>query len=285
MFHPLKLLSGSYFSGNDVMTDYCLLDQDTAWQLFGSNDVAGQIVYISGIPHVVTGVVERPEGKLYRSAGLDGTCVYVSYATLNQYGLNHGINHYEILMPNPVTDFAYHYVKERLGADEKETEIVENSRRYSLMERWKRLPKFDTRAMNGRAIIYPYWENVARGYEDILGVLTLFEMLALLITVILGGLLSIVLWKNKGWTVKEKWLRLKDKLVRRVERGREKRSSGKRGRKKTVIKQEPDSELEEIQSEPENRWIDHYNKTDGIGKKNRENISDTIKQNEEDDWL
>ena len=64
LFHPLKLLSGAYFSGNDVMTDYCVKDQDAAWQLFGSNDVAGKIVYISGIPHVITGVVERPEGKL-----------------------------------------------------------------------------------------------------------------------------------------------------------------------------------------------------------------------------
>ena len=41
LFHPLTLLSGSYFSGNDLMQDYCVIDEDAAWQLFGSNDVAG----------------------------------------------------------------------------------------------------------------------------------------------------------------------------------------------------------------------------------------------------
>lgn len=39
MFHPLKPITGSYFSGNDLMQDYCIIDQDAAWQLFGSNDV------------------------------------------------------------------------------------------------------------------------------------------------------------------------------------------------------------------------------------------------------
>lgn len=41
------------------------------------------------------------------------------------------INHYEIVMPNPVDEFAYGKVKEGIGIDEKNVEIVENSRRYS----------------------------------------------------------------------------------------------------------------------------------------------------------
>ena len=61
LFHPLTLINGAYFSGNDLMQDYCVIDKDAAWQLFGSYDVAGMTVYISGIPHIVTGVVERPE--------------------------------------------------------------------------------------------------------------------------------------------------------------------------------------------------------------------------------
>lgn len=56
LFHPVKLLYGSYFSGNDLMQDYCVIDEDAAWQLFGSNNVAGMTVYIGGIPHIVTGV-------------------------------------------------------------------------------------------------------------------------------------------------------------------------------------------------------------------------------------
>ncbi len=65
------------------------------------------------------------------------------------YGTNNGINHYEIVMPNPVDEFAYGKVKEGIGIDEKNVEIVENSRRYSLPNRIKTILAFGTRSMNG----------------------------------------------------------------------------------------------------------------------------------------
>lgn len=227
LFHPLKLLSGSYFSGNDLMQDYCIIDQDAAWQLFGSNDVAGMTVYIGGIPHIVTGVVQREEGRLIEEAGLDGTLVYVSYQTLNELGKNNGINHYEIVMPDPVSNFAYNYVKENLGSSEKEAEVIENTSRYSLLSRLKLLAEFGTRSMNGKAIIYPYWENLARGYEDILAVITLFEALFLLYAAVLALVFFFIWWKHKGWTVKGKILVLKDKAERRGERMRARRLAKK----------------------------------------------------------
>ena len=39
LFHPLKLLEGGYCSGNDLMKDFVLLDEEAAWRLFGSYDV------------------------------------------------------------------------------------------------------------------------------------------------------------------------------------------------------------------------------------------------------
>ncbi len=229
LFHPLKLLYGSYFSGNDLMQDYCVIDEDAAWQLFGSNDVAGMMVTISGIPHIVTGVVERPSGRLEEAAGLDSTVVYVSYRTLTELGESNGINHYEIVMPNPITGFAVNYIREQLGADERETEVVENTTRYSLVTRLKMLTQFGTRSMNGKAIIYPYWENIARGYEDILALLTLFELLFLLYPVILGLVFFCIWWKHKGWTMKDVWNKLKDLAERRVEKLRENRKRKKNG--------------------------------------------------------
>lgn len=227
LFHPLKLLSGSYFTGNDLNQDYCVIDQDAAWQLFGSNDVAGMTVYISGIPHIVTGVVQREEGRLTEAAGLNSSLIYVSYQTLSELGTNNGINHYEIVLPDPVSNFAYNYVKEKLGNSEKETEVVENTSRYSFLSRLKLIPQFGTRSMNGKAIIYPYWENVARGYEDILTVVTLFELLFLLYAVILALVFFCIWWKHKGWTIREKWLILKDKAERKGEILRAKRLAAK----------------------------------------------------------
>lgn len=220
LFHPGKLLYGAYFSGNDLMQDYCIIDEDVAWQLFGSSNVAGMTVYIGGIPHMVTGVMERPQGRMEEAAGLDGALVYVSYQTLTELGTCNGINHYEIVMPDPVSDFAYGYVSERLGSDEKETEVVENTDRYSFLSRVKLIPKFGTRSMNGRAIIYPYWENIARGYEDILAMLTLFELIFLVYALAIAAGLSVSWWKHKGWTLKEKLLQGKDKAERLLEKRR-----------------------------------------------------------------
>lgn len=223
LFHPLQLLSGSYFSGNDINQDYCIIDEDAAWQLFGSNDVAGMMVYIGGVPHMVTGVVQRPDGRLEEAAGLSDTLVYVSYKTLSELGSSNGINHYEIVMPNPVSKFAENLVREQLGNNEKEVEILENSTRYSLLNRLKVLADFGTRSMNGKAIIYPYWENIARGYEDVIALLTLFMLLFLLYPVVLILVVVIKYWRNKGWTLKDVWHRLKDKSERHMEKRREKK--------------------------------------------------------------
>ena len=254
LFHPLTLLNGAYFSGNDLMKDYCVIDEDAAWQLFGSNDVAGMTVYIGGVPHIVTGVVRRPSGRLAEAAGLDSTVVYVSYQTLTELGSSHGINHYEIVMPNPVTGFAYNYIKEKLGADEKEVEVVENTSRYSLLSRLKLIGEFGTRSMNGKAIIYPYWENIARGYADILMVLTLFGILFLAYPVGLGIVFFCIWWRHKGWTMKDVWHRAKDFGERRVEKLRDKRIKSKEGREKTgktgkKRKKRRKSEYEDLEEE------------------------------------
>lgn len=232
LFHPVKLLYGSYFSGNDLMQDYCVIDEDAAWQLFGSSDVAGMMVEIGGIPHIVVGVVERPSGRLAEAAGLDSTLVYVSYKTLSELGRNNGINHYEIVMPDPVTGFAVNFIREKLGSDEKETEVVENTSRYSFLKRLELLTQFGTRSMNGRAIIYPYWENIARGYEDILTLLTLFEMLFLIYPLGLGLVFFCIWWRHKGWTLKDVWHWLVDKAQRRMERLRESRKNKETAPKK-----------------------------------------------------
>lgn len=218
LFHPLKLLSGSYFSGNDVMKDYVVLDEDAAWQLFGSNDIAGQIVTIRGIPHIVAGVIEREEGRLAKAAGLDSSVAYVSYETLSRYGTNYGLNTYEIVMPNPVSGYAKQYVSEHIGVAENEVEIVENSTRYRMTSLFKLLMQFGTRSMNGKAIIYPYWENIARGNEDILGLLFVFAVILFLYPTVLLLVVLIRAWKRRTWTARSVWLVVKDKLERLRER-------------------------------------------------------------------
>lgn len=236
LFHPLVLKSGSYFSGDSLMQDYIVLDEDAAWQLFGSNDIVGQLVYISDIPHLVAGVVEREEGRLANAAGLDTSVVYVSYETLSKYGINYGINTYEIVMPNPVSGYAKTYVMGHIGVAENEVEVVENSTRFEWLSIYKALMQFGTRSMSSKAIIYPYWENLARGYEDILMLLLVISAILFLYPVVLGVIAVRLWWKHRTWTVGSLWHKFVDKL----ERLREKHwaKSKERKEKKETLKEE-----------------------------------------------
>jgi hypothetical protein len=81
--------------------------------------------------------------------------------------------------------------------------------------------------MNGKALIYPYWENVARGYEDILALITLFELLFYLYGLIAALVILGIKWRHKGWTLHEKRLALQDKAERFAERQREARKRKK----------------------------------------------------------
>lgn len=234
LFHPLQLLSGSYFSGNDVMQDYCVLDQDAAWKLFGSNNVAGQIVTIEGVAHVVTGVVKREESDLHKAAGLDGPLIYVSYSTLVKYGQNHGINHFEIVMPNPVKGYAKSFIEGVITVDEKEKEIIENSSRFNLINRFGQLRKLSTRSMNGKAIIYPYWENVARATEDRLAVLLIFQLIFLILPCIMLFVAFLVWWKRHKWNLKLLFIKGKEILNKRLTKIQSRRIYHKRRRQQKL---------------------------------------------------
>ena len=139
MFHPVKLKGGMYFSGNDLMQDAILLDEEAAWQLFGSNDVAGKTVTIGGLPYRVAGVYERPQGDLESLAGSVDTTVYVSFSTLNAM-TSASVTCYEVVMPNPVEGFAMDRMLEINLSSEEMVKMVENSNRFSyisLYNVWK----------------------------------------------------------------------------------------------------------------------------------------------------
>ena len=59
---------------------------------------------------------------------------------------------------------------------------------------------------------------MARGYEDILMILTLLQLLTLLYPVILLLIVFIIWWRHKGWTLRDVRLKAKDKLERLIER-------------------------------------------------------------------
>jgi len=185
LFHPVKLVDGSYFSGNDLMKDFILLDEEAAWRLFGSNDIAGMNVTISGIPHYIAGVYEKEEGRFQEAAGLNESVVFLSHENLSQYGKGDSISTYELIAPNPIKNFVYNTVKEKFGLQENEMIVVENSSRYSWESIIPVLFDFGIRSMHNTKVRFPYWENIARGYEDVRALLFLFQMIFLMIPMVI----------------------------------------------------------------------------------------------------
>lgn len=83
LFHPLTLRSGSYLTGSDYMPDRVLLDEELAWALFGSYDVAGMSIQIGERTYPVAGVVHREDDFASKEAYQDGPGMFMSYEALN----------------------------------------------------------------------------------------------------------------------------------------------------------------------------------------------------------
>ena len=86
LFHPVQLLAGSYFDENMVMKDGVILDEDTAFQLYGSQDIVGKTVFIGGNPYYVRDVASRDTSYFAKKAGLSEAVCFVPIETLLTHG-------------------------------------------------------------------------------------------------------------------------------------------------------------------------------------------------------
>lgn len=206
-FHPLRLLSGSYITEADFTHDRVLLDEDTAWLLFGGTQLQGMSFKINGVPFVVAGVIEREDDAVSKKAYTSGMGIYMSYdaymaldetaaalmgtgestqpdggAQTDTQSGDKGISCYELVLAEPVKGFTYSLVSEKfpIGGGE----IVDNGSRYDALRLLKLAGKFGSRSMQTQGVVYPYWENAARCTED--------WSMALLIIAILAGIMPAV---------------------------------------------------------------------------------------------
>lgn len=207
-FHPLKLLYGSYFSESDLMQDRIVIDTETAWKLFGSNDVVGMFVKINGIPHMVVGVYERESGYFNDAAGNGVSSIYVSHETLFRNGQYHGLETVEYLIPNPVSGFAMNLVKNQCSG--MDVEIMEHQERFTIRGLWNVMKQTGTRSMGLSGITFPYWENMARGYEDILAGLLFVEFILLGYALLVFVSVVWYLWLHRRWRARDIFGKVQD---------------------------------------------------------------------------
>lgn len=172
LFHPLYLRSGNYFSGNDLMHDYVILDEELAWRLFGGIDLAGLTVTINYEPYVIAGVISREDDFASEKAYTSGAGIFMSYDKLNAL-TGAEISTYELVCINPIEGFALSALEESFASAFN----VENSSRFTISGIFDVIKDFAGRSMNTAGVVLPYWENAARYIENIAAIVLIFAVL------------------------------------------------------------------------------------------------------------
>lgn len=203
-FHPLELVNGSYFTPDNLMDDLLVLDEDTAWRLFGSTDIQGMTVEINGKEYIISGVIKRDEGRLNKEAGNNKPTVYVSYNLLNTGEEETYITDYEVILPDLTKNYAYNIVKKGIDLSEDNRDIVKTDDRYSVTSLIKLLKNYGKRSMKTNGVVYPYWENVARGREDICVYALLAEIIIAVICIVYVVIKLVKLLRRNSEDIK-KW--------------------------------------------------------------------------------
>ncbi|MCQ2523649.1 MAG: ABC transporter permease [Lachnospiraceae bacterium] len=212
LFHPLEIVYGSYFDGDDIMKDHVILDTETAWNLFGSPNVVGQVITVGGRQHVISGVVKKEKGRLNDLAGNDVPTIFVSLESLQEFGNITYLNSIEALLPNPISGYAKGIFQKALNLEERRFEVVENTGRFSWQHLVMNAKNFGLRGMNKKGLVYPYWENVARGTEDILTPICIAAIVFVSYPSILLIALLIRMWRKRTIHKKDVWNFIQAKL-------------------------------------------------------------------------
>ncbi len=215
LIHPFELHDGYYFTPNDLVQDRILLDENVAWQLFGSYDVAGLEVSVNGRPMVISGVFKPEQDTASASVYGETSRVYVSYAALLSQMPDLRASSYEAVLPDPVTGFALQILEKSISADEASREFVENSARFRNAALLRLLQNFGQRAVRDNAVILPYWENAARIAESRAALFLLAQLVIVLVPAAGVVILLVRAWRGRRFHIRDipdHYERLREKL-------------------------------------------------------------------------
>ena len=242
LIHPIPLLSGNYMNPVEKTTligdgrdpFQIILDENMAWNLFGSVDVAGLKVWLNGRVFTIMGVVEASQNKTEEMAYGNHDAAYIPYRAFKIMKQEVSINCYEAVLPNPIKNYAYNTLSKAVGIniddEENDTdndsvrstlsfgdmEVVENTDRFSVPALYKYLKNKKYMSMKTTEIAYPYWENVARfEVERASGI---FKFCCVLLVLPILSVIALLIWLYHKRTVvfnkknKEKLLSLMGEL-------------------------------------------------------------------------
>ncbi|MDR0944421.1 MAG: ABC transporter permease [Ruminococcus sp.] len=161
LFHPYELLYGTFLNSDAIMHDNAVIDENAAWQLFGSSDVVGEYIFYGETAVYICGVVKIPDtDSAYIFLDKELSPLITGDPALFQV--------YEIVLPSEVPGDGLSVIKEKLGITDgdmnssRTVRVVENSNRSSVLNLLNTLANIPNLSVRDDAIILPSWENKAR---------------------------------------------------------------------------------------------------------------------------
>lgn len=197
LFHPLTMLSGWYFSTTDILNDCVIIDNDLAWQFFGSADVVGQMLKINGRECYISGVCESGAAGDYSEFYGDIPRMYVPYSFAEELLGSLPVTVVELVMPDPVGGFAMEMFEDNLSVDEELCEYVENSARFEDEYLRERLLSVASRGVRTKPVAYPYFENTAIKLSDAAANVYIFKLVPIIILILSAALELIILYVKR----------------------------------------------------------------------------------------
>lgn len=197
IFHPLKMKAGYYYSDADTQADTAVIDEDLAWQLFGSSDVCGMRVLIGGRSFYISGVSMREDDFFSKKVYGERPRMYIPYEGFAAVSPSAAVTCYEVCLPSPVKGLGMETASESVSLQEDDVIAVENSDRYSFERLWDFATSFGMRSVFSGGVSFPYWENAARITEDYMTVLFAVLLISLITPLLTLLYLGLKLIKNR----------------------------------------------------------------------------------------
>ena len=154
----------------DLNHDRVLLSRSAAWKLYGGSSLYDFPVKIDGDSYLVSAVFDDYTGQTYEEYYENAPPVVADIQRVPDTP----ITCYEIVLVNPVNEFAKNRVKECLDFDESTYVLVENSSRFGFVNLYKKIPTLLNYNENVPVgVSLPPYEIAARKAEKILTFLVL----------------------------------------------------------------------------------------------------------------
>ncbi len=229
-FHQPVWLSGFAYSDNDVMKDRAIIDKELAWQLFGGENVTGMPFKINGNTYYVAGVADTSQlnedkkayGEISRAwlpysafckeyQGQEGTSNNADIATgstmdtdTEEKSNKLPITCYEIVLPDPVKEWASNLIETSLNVKEHKMVAIENSKRTNFLYVMDNLKNFFYKTSSTQPVAYPYWENAAQARDTKREIYTAVLLITLIYPVILFIRIITCIYKTIDGKIKKR---------------------------------------------------------------------------------